>query len=155
MLVMSVGVFVTLPIYSQAVIPATGGGASGTGGSVAYTTGQTAFNAFSGINGFIIQGVQQPYEISTLTAIENAGDIMLEYSVYPNPASKGIKLIIGSFSGGSCKYQIYSLTGVIIKEHEITGPATTIPLSDVSAGILFLRVIRDNHEVKVFKIVKR
>jgi hypothetical protein len=41
----------------------------------------------AGTNGTAAQGVQQPYEISVVTAIEKALDILLEMVVYPNPAT--------------------------------------------------------------------
>ena len=45
-----------------------------------------------GINGSAAQGVQQPYEISVVTAVEKALDISLEMVVYPNPATDFIKV---------------------------------------------------------------
>lgn len=74
-------------LLSQNAIPATGGNASGSGGSVSYSVGQVTYLINTGTSGSVAQGVQQPYEISVVTGIEEASGIELEFSVYPNPAS--------------------------------------------------------------------
>ena len=142
-------------LYSQATIPATGGSATGTGGSVTYTIGQISFGVISGTNGFIIQGVQQPYEISIVTAIENTEDITLAYSVYPNPTEGIIRLKIKWLNDGDFRYQLYDMSGIISQEKKITGEETEINLLNQSPAVYFLRIIRDNREVKVFKIIKK
>jgi len=139
----------------QGTIPATGGTATGTGGSVTYTVGQIADRVMMGTNGFIIQGVQQPYEISTVTAIEDAEDITLEYSVYPNPTEGKIRLVIKFFNYGDFRFQLYNLTGAVIQEKRIIDEETEISMESHKSAVYFLRVIRDKREVKVFKIVKR
>jgi hypothetical protein len=141
--------------HGQGAIPATGGTAPGTGGSVTYTVGQIADGVITGTNGFIIQGVQQPYEISTVTAIEDREDITLEYSVYPNPTEGTIRLVIKSFNDGDFRFQLYNLTGTVLQEKKIIDEETEISMENHASAVYFLRVIRDNREVKVFKIVKR
>ena len=139
----------------QEAIPATGGTAAGTGGSATYTVGQIADSVITGTNGFIIQGVQQPFEISTVTAIEDTEDITLGYSVYPNPTEGKIRLVIRSFNEGNFRFQLYNLKGTVLQEKKITDEETEISMESQTSAIYFLRVIRDNHEVKVFKIVKK
>ncbi|MCU0458991.1 MAG: T9SS type A sorting domain-containing protein [Bacteroidales bacterium] len=109
----------------------------------------------SGTNGFIIQGVQQPYEISTVTAIEDTEYITLGYSVYPNPTQGDIKLVIKSFNDGDFRFQLYSLNGAILKEEMVLVKETEISMEIYKPAVYFLRVIRDDREVTVFKIVKR
>jgi hypothetical protein len=48
----------------QNTIPAAGGNAKGSGGSASFTVGQIFYTKLSGTNGTVIQGIQQPYEIS-------------------------------------------------------------------------------------------
>ncbi len=142
-------------IQAQEAIPATGGTAKGTGGSVTYTIGQIADRVLTGTNGSVIQGVQQPYEISTVTAIEETEDITLMYSVYPNPTKGTIRLVIKSLDNGDFSFQLYNLTGAVIQEKRIIDEETEISMENYFSALYFLRVIRDNREVKVFKIVKR
>ena len=72
-------------MQAQNTIPAIGGTATGSGGSVSYTIGQIVFNIFSGSDGTIAQGVQQPYEISIIK--ENSENTSFEITVYPNPTT--------------------------------------------------------------------
>ena len=57
----------------QSTITATGGTGTGSGGSATYTVGQITYKTFSGTTGSVAHGVQQPYEISVVTAIEKTG----------------------------------------------------------------------------------
>jgi len=83
-------------LTGQGSIVSTGHNSSGTGGTVSYSIGQVAWGIFTGANGTIIQGVQQPYEISVITAIENTMGITLECTVYPNPTAGQVKLKVKS-----------------------------------------------------------
>lgn len=148
-------VLLALRTSGQSTATTTGGTATGSGGSVTYTAGQTAFSILSGTNGFIVQGVQQPYEISVVTSIENTEEISLAYSVYPNPTGGIIKLVIKSFGDGNFSYQLYSLTGAIIMDGKVFGEETQISMESCFSATYFLRIMRDGHEVKVFKIVKK
>ena len=68
------------------------------------------YTTVEGTTGAVAQGVQQPYEISVVTAIENTEGIILEYKVYPNPISWiYIKLTIKPFDDGNFKYRLYDL----------------------------------------------
>ena len=59
--------FWTTIIQAQETIPATGGNATGNGGSVSYTVGQITYNALPGTNGIVAQGVQRTYEMDSLS----------------------------------------------------------------------------------------
>ena len=70
-------------LQGQQAVVTTGGTATGAGGSATYTVGQVAYQTYTGSSGSVAQGVQQPWEISTVTAIENTEGISLAISVYP------------------------------------------------------------------------
>ena len=63
--------------YAQQGIPSSGGNAASAGGSVSFSIGQVFFHAQNAANGSIVQGVQQPYEISVVTENKDAKDISL------------------------------------------------------------------------------
>jgi hypothetical protein len=138
----------------QETIPATGGTATGTGGSATYSIGQLVYSVFTGTTGFIIQGVQQPYEISTVTAIENTEDITLECTVYPNPTEGIIRLVIKSFEDDNMRFRLYDMNGVLLQDIKIEDKETVISMENLTSAIYFLKVTKDKVEVKVFKIVK-
>ena len=57
-------VFGITTAQAQQAITATGGNASGSGGTVAYSVGQIIYATNTGTTGSVAQGVHQPYEIS-------------------------------------------------------------------------------------------
>jgi len=149
------GCLLMTTLNGQETIPAAGGTATGSGGKVTYTVGQLVFNVITGANFSIVQGVQQPYEISVATAIEETEDITLECVVYPNPAEGFVRLLIMSFENDNMRFRLYDMNGVLLQDKKIEEKETEISMDNLSSAIYFLKVIKDNREVKVFKIVKR
>ena len=90
---------------SQEAIPASGGDASGLGGTLSFTVGQLVYSSNSGSNGSVAEGVQQPYEISTTVGIE-LSTISLDFIAYPNPTSGNIVLSIKDFNTEKLNYQL-------------------------------------------------
>jgi hypothetical protein len=152
---LSLILFYTQISTGQESIPATGGTATGAGGSATYTVGQVVYHQFNGSTGFIIQGVQQPYEISIVTAIENTEDITLDCMVYPNPVKGCLKLVIGSFENDNMSFQLITMSGILIQDFKIEDKETILLMDNLRPGIYFLKVIKNNLQVKVFKIVKQ
>jgi hypothetical protein len=142
-------------LQGQETIPATGGNANGSTGSVSYTVGQVTFNTFSGTNGTVVQGVQQPYEISVITSIRNTEEISLECLVYPNPTSGLAKLIFKSPDYENMRFRLYDINGVLVQDKKVESMEIDISLENLSSSVYFLKVIKNNFEIKVFKIVKR
>jgi len=138
----------------QSTIISSGGNPTGSGGSVSYSVGQVTYNTYSATNGSVAQGVQQPYEISVVTAIENTEGIILEYKVYPNPTKGSIILTIKPFDFEKMSYHLLDLNGILLQDKKIESDETAISMENLSSAIYFLKVIKDNQEVKVFKIIK-
>ena len=147
--------FCIFTVQGQQTIPATGGNASGSGGSVSYTVGQILSSSISGANGSVVQGVQQPYEISVVTAIRNTEDISLKCSVYPNPTAGLTKLVFESPDFENLRFRLYDINGILLQDKKVESRETEISLENFSSSVYFLKVLRNNSEVKVFKIVKK
>ena len=141
-------------LQAQEAIPASGGSASGSGGSVSYSVGQLVYTTSTGSNGSVAQGVQQPYEISVITGIEEASGINLICSVYPNPTSDFLTLKVESFGKENLMYQLYDLNGKLLENKNVTGDKNPLAMSGFGPGTYFLKVTCNNKEVKTFKIVK-
>ena len=141
-------------IIAQTTIPASGGNASGSGGTASYSVGQIVYIKNTGTNGSASQGVQQPYEISVVTGIIEAKDILLEFVVYPNPASDLVRLKISNFEIQNLKYQLYDMNGNLMQQNYIFSDETNIPLQSFLPSIYFLKIIQDRKEIKTFKIIK-
>jgi hypothetical protein len=141
-------------LQAQYTIPATGGNATGAGGAVSYTIGQIVYTTISGTTGIITQGVQQPFEILVVTGIEEVKDIILEISVYPNPATGHVKLKVGNYDIDNLSYQLYNIDGKPLQGNKIEGNETLIQLKSLMTGTYFLKVIDNKKELKTFKIIK-
>jgi hypothetical protein len=145
-------------IQAQNIIPASGGNASGDAGTVSYSVGQVVYTTNTSIaSGSVAQGVQQPFEISVITAIEQAEDITLVYSVYsvyPNPASDFLTIKVENYDTERLSYKLFDATGKLLESRKVTGVETTISMANLLPNLYFLKIIDNQKEIKTFKIVK-
>lgn len=142
-------------LQAQEVIPASGGEASGNGGSVSYTVGQIAYTFHSGNDGSVSQGVQQPYEIYTEVETAIPKGIELFCTLYPNPVND--RLIIKTEANPhrqALRFQLYDMHGKTLQNGKIKGSITYVHMTGISSGIYLLKVIDGNTEVITFKIIK-
>lgn len=144
----------TTRIRAQEVVPASGGNASGTGGSSSYTVGQVFYSTSFGTNGSVAEGVQQPFEISVITEIKDAQNINLECNVYPNPVTELLKLNINGYNNQNLYYQLYDIKGKLIENKKITENEISISMNNLVHSTYFLKIIQNHEEIKVFKIIK-
>ena len=144
-------------LQAQTSVNATGGNASGSGGSASYSLGQVVYTTNIGANGSVAQGVQQPFEISVVTAIEEAKGINLSVTAYPNPTTDFLQLKVDAsttLSIQSMSYQLYDMNGKLLQSEKITGNQTSIVMSNLVPANYFVKVTQGNKEVKTFKIIK-
>lgn len=137
----------------HAGVATAGGNATGTGGSASYSVGQLVYTTATGATGSVAQGVQQPYEINVISGIEDIYGIDL-LMAYPNPAVNFLTLKIENNELSSFSYQLYNISGSMIRNAKVTSIETTISMSDLTPSTYFLRILVDNKEVKTFKIIK-
>ena len=140
--------------FAQEAIPATGGDASGTGGSSSYTVGQVNYVTYIGTNGSVAQGVQQAYEVSDVTGIEDIFGIDLGLNVYPNPTTDYLTLKVDLYEGNNLTYTLYDINGKILETKSIDESLTTIEMSTYVPASYFLKIVQTDQEVKTFKIIK-
>jgi hypothetical protein len=141
-------------LQAQTTNPASGGNASGSGGTLSYSVGQVFYTRNSGTSGSSAQGVQQPYEVSVITGIEEAKDISLEIVVYPNPSTDFVKLSIKNYEVENLRYQLYDINGSLLQENKIDSNEITISMQDFRPSTYFLKVIQGKKDIKTFKIIK-
>jgi hypothetical protein len=132
----------------------TGGVASGSGGSASYSIGQVVYTTNQGATGSVAQGVQQPYEISVVTGIDEARGIIVMVSAYPNPASEYVKLKVENYTFEKLSFQLYDAKGNLLKTKKVESNETNIDLSKLSPSSYILKVNEGNKEIKTFKIIK-
>jgi len=144
-------------LHAQEAFPATGGNASGSGGSVSYTIGQVFYITNTGITVSMSQGVQQPYEISEVTRIEETKEINLIIWVSPNPTTDFLQLKVDAsttFSIQSLSYQLFDIRGILLENKKLNDSETMIDMNNFVPATYFLKVIEKNRVFKNFKIIK-
>jgi len=140
---------------AQQTITASGGEASGNGGSSSYTVGQTVYSTDEGSNGnSISQGVQQPYEISVVTGIIPAKDINLSFSAYPNPTTNYLTIKVENYETSNLQYVVYDINGKLLQKVKARGIETKIETNKLVPAIYFVKVLDDKKEIKIFKFIK-
>jgi hypothetical protein len=146
--------FAVVTAQAQQATTATGGTASGSGGTVAYSVGQVVYTTNTGSNGSVAQGVQQPYEIFVELGVENP-EISLTMQAYPNPTFDNLTLNVGNNELSNLNFQLIDLNGRVIENRIISNAIETIGMENVAAAVYFLKVTRSNTEIKTFKIIKK
>jgi hypothetical protein len=152
-------IFFLSTVSAQESINATGGNASGSGGSVSYSIGQVFYQTHTGTNGTVTQGVQQAYIISNETGFDDIHGINLSVSAYPNPTSDYLTLSIDDdvktmHALSQSHYQLYDMNGKLLQTKELTGTETQIDMSSYVPSTYFVRVVAGHQSVKEFKIIK-
>ena len=150
-----IAVLLSLSLCAQETIPAAGGNAEGSGGSVSFTIGQTFYTAPNGASGSALQGIQQPYEIIVVTGIEEARGIDLVLAVFPNPVTDFLVLKVDQYDLEKLYYQLFDLQGRMIKLGEIEGEETVIDMSVTAPSVYLLRVLGNEKNIKTFRIIKQ
>jgi hypothetical protein len=137
---------------SHQVLSATGGDATGTGGSVAYSVGQIVYSTSTGSTGSIAQGVEQAYEISSVGIKETALNISL--SIFPNPTSDFLTLKVLDYNNEALSYNLIDDQGKLVLNEQITTQDTQIAMSALARGAYFINVLQANKKIQTFKIIK-
>jgi hypothetical protein len=143
-----------MSMKAQEAIPASGGNASGAGGSVSYTIGQVACQTSTATSGTVNQGVQQSYEVFVVTGVPSASTISLECLVFPNPATDRLILSVKNVDPESLIYQLFDIHGNMLDNQKIENSETTIETKNLVPASYFLKIIQNNREIKTFKIIK-
>ncbi|MDW3647733.1 MAG: T9SS type A sorting domain-containing protein [Bacteroidia bacterium] len=126
----------SLCTFSQNQILSSGGDITGPGGSQSFSLGQLGYNSLSAGDFSIIEGLQQPKEISVLVSVwfEEEG-----IEIYPNPARNYIKLIYPDLDQER-KISLFSMKGEKLRTTIIKESENLIDIKDLSPGLYFLLI---------------
>lgn len=154
LVLMTAGLLVASMTHAQESANASGGDATGSGGTVAYSVGQLVYTSHTGSTGDVAQGVQQAYEIFSLDVPELASDLSL--TIFPNPAAERLILQVGDYNDQQWTYQLYDMQGKLLNSGPITGEQTEINTQNLPASTYFMNIVSvENEQVKSFKIMKK
>jgi len=141
--------FTIASIQAQQTTATAGGDASGSGGSFSYSIGQVVYIYNYGSDLIVAQGVQQPYEISTILGSDNY-QINLMMQTYPNPTKDVLFIDNGNYqamSGYSIK--IVSLAGTVVYNQPITSQQVQISMNQFTTKGLYIAQIIDSNNAIV------
>jgi hypothetical protein len=138
-------------LFAQKGTVSTGGTATGAGGSVTYTIGETNYITATGA-GQVTQGLQQPYEIFTIIATAN--ELNVNLSLYPNPTTENVVIRVEGSSVENLRYELYDIDGRLLATSKMESNETSILMRDLASATYFVKVINEKNETKNFKINK-
>ena len=148
-LLLSIGI----SVQAQQATTTTGGDASGSGGTVAYSVGQVVYTTNTDASGTVSQGVQHAYEIFTLGIKETALNISL--TAFPNPTMDNLTLHISDYNNEKLSYQLFDMQGKQLSNGQIVAQQTQINMNSLPTATYFVNVVnQENKKVQSFKIIK-
>jgi len=74
--------------------------------------------------------------------------------LYPNPADNELLINVSAVSNEATSIAVYSINGQLMKEATLSGLTTRIDISNLNAGLYFVKVSHGNHS-DMIKFVKR
>ena len=140
-------------LNAQEAVTASGGNASGSGGSANYSVGQIAYTTNVGSGGSIVQGIQQAFEIFIISGIDEKS-INLICTVYPNPSTNYLTLRVESDNLQDIGFLLFDLNGKLLEIQKNVSNETFISMEKFPLGTYLLKVTNNNKEIKIFKIIK-
>jgi len=146
-------VFTLLSIVAvaQEASVAAGGDGSGAGGTVAFSIGQTVYQHIENPSGAVGEGVQQPFEMFTLSDFAKLYGIVID--VYPNPATNELRIESTTITE-QMHWQLFDAQGRLIAEDVINGNSALVDLSNLSSALYILSIAIDHHQVRTCQIIK-
>lgn len=134
--------------FSQVDVTSSGGDYTSSEGSVSVSIGQVVYSSLEG-NGYINQGVQQPYEFFFLDLSEQMENFGMH--IFPNPTSGLVNIEIANSLQSNVK--LIDVAGKEILQESSFIQSKLIDLSNLSQGTYFLTITNSNHSETV-KIIK-
>lgn len=139
-------------VQAQQNTVASGGEASGSGGSASFSVGQIVWHAIPGQNFSVQEGLQQPFEVFVLSAPEHTENFP-SITIYPNPVTSKLMLELGSPPEDS-HYELYNISGQLIQSQQISSESTPVSMENFQAGVYILQVKKSKKSIRSFKILK-
>lgn len=143
---------ITFSINSQEAMVISGGDYNGSNGSVSFSVGQVFNSYHSDSNSSLLEGVQQPLEISTLTVDSIEEELI--FNVFPVPTANTLNLKFNNLTHENLTYEVINLQGKLILSGQIEGIETLIDLKSLESSMYILKISSYNKVVSTRKIIK-
>lgn len=147
------GMLYTGFVQAQQSVNTSGGDASGSGGSVAYSIGQISYIHTMGSTGSVAEGVQHAFEIFSTGIRKTESGISLY--IFPNPTAGKLTLQISDYENQELTYFLHNMQGKLLNSKQITSKQTNIKMDHLSSATYYIHVVnQENIKVQSFKIIK-
>ena len=141
-------------VYAQNNTITTGADAANTNGSISYSIGQIDYVSSGNASTFINQGLQQPFEIVTLSGNEIL-NITISAQVYPNPTVNNLIISLQNYNYENLTYKLFDIRGREIINGTISNSETIVNMQPYASDTYILKLSNKNKEIKSFKILKK
>lgn len=139
---------------AQESVNVSGGNASGSEGTVAYTIGQVFYTSTMDGLGGVTQGVQHTYEICNVV-ITQESTLNIPLAAFPNPTTENLTLQISDYINKKLSYHLFDLQGKLLSNGKIVEPLTKINMNGLPTATYFIYLVnQDNKKIESFKIIK-
>jgi hypothetical protein len=132
---------------------ATGGDATGSGGSLSLSAGQAVWTTADGQGGTVQQGVQQPYLVIP-TSLQPGPDGQLLLTAYPNPSSDQLSIHANTVLSPLAEALLFTAEGKLVLRKVLDGTDTTLDLKPLAAGTYLLEVQDGERPLGKFNVIK-
>ncbi|MBW7675415.1 T9SS type A sorting domain-containing protein [Chryseobacterium chendengshani] len=139
-------------INAQKALLATGSNTAGGNGSVSYSVGQIDFTTKGNQ---VMEGVQQAYEITTLSTTETAGSDKKDILLYPNPFKDFLFVDFTTNDHRNSEFQLFDSSGKLLKEDKIKESKSEFNFSALPSAMYIIRINQNGKNIKTFKIIKK
>lgn len=138
---------------AQESVNTSGGDATGSGGTVAYSVGQVVYTTNTGSTGSVAQGVQHAYEIFILSIKET--ELSISLSAFPNPTTENLTLQISDYNNEKLSYKLFDMQGKQLSNGQIEAQQTQINMTILPVATYVINVVnQQNKQVQSFKVIK-
>lgn len=145
--------FLISETHAQQAVLTGGGDAESTSGKVSYSVGQVDYLNYFGSNGSSAEGVQQPFEISVITDLQDSHSQEIDLSTYPNPVADDFTLRVTPFRGERIEYRVLDSSGKQVHEGDIIAESTSIDSRQWSNGQYVVQLSAPIHQsIRIVKI---
>ena len=141
-------------LQAQSAILATGTSVSGGNGSISYSVGQITYLS-KGSSSQVMEGVQQAFEITTLSTHETTTSTEDGILLYPNPFKDYLYLDFTVNSYKNSDYQLFDSQGKLIKKDKISQSKSEFNFSSLPSAMYIIKINQEGKDLKTFKIIKK
>ncbi|MDY8134565.1 T9SS type A sorting domain-containing protein [Aquimarina sp. 2201CG5-10] len=131
-----------------------GGNATGPSGTSSFSVGQTFYTTTQNASGSLSEGVQQAFEIETLSNPEFEL-VQLNVSTYPNPTTDRLILSLDEIDITNTSFEIHDIHGRLVLSKAIDSNTNVIEMGAYASGTYILTMKMQNTALKTFKIIKK